>query len=63
MVSCSRRTLPVVQWNPTGGRDAELSRWDEVLERRLTLRQGLAAIFHCRSPVAVFRGEAHAEYG
>ena len=57
------RTLPVVQWNVVGGRDVELSVWDQTLARRRALQRELLANWSCRRAVAVFRGEAHAEYG
>ena len=64
MVACpSAPTLPIVQWNPLGGREVELAAWDEVLSRREALRATLDARWACRRPVALFRGEAHSEYG
>ena len=53
------RTLPSVQWNPSGGRDVDLALWDETMARRRRLRQLHADHWGCRLPVAIWRGDAH----
>ncbi|KAL1520908.1 hypothetical protein AB1Y20_022468 [Prymnesium parvum] len=60
MVSCeTARSIPAVEWNPTGGRGIDLSVWDEALRRRRELRQIHSSHFGCRLPKAVWRGDAH----
>ena len=58
-VCATKRTLPGVQWNPSGGRDSDLAVWDETMARRRRLRKLHDEHWSCRLPVAVWRGDAH----
>lgn len=58
-VCATKRTLPGVQWNPSGGRDSDLAVWDETMARRRRLRKLHDEQWSCRLPVAVWRGDAH----
>ena len=60
MAACeTARTIPAVEWNPTGSRGPDWSVWDEVLSRRRELRELHAKHFRCRLPRAIWRGDAH----
>ena len=58
-VCATKRTLPGVQWNPSGGRDVDLALWDETMARRRRLREVHDEHWACRLPMAVWRGDAH----
>ncbi|KAL1510672.1 hypothetical protein AB1Y20_006969 [Prymnesium parvum] len=63
MASCADApTLPLVQWNAEdGGRDVDLSAWDEALAAAAARGAGRlgAAAWRCRSAAAIFRGAAN----